>query len=680
MTDEVQAKLDELRRLVRRHDHLYHVLDAPEIGDDEYDLLFAELVALEREHPHLITGDSPSQRVGGAPLAEFPAVTHEAAMLSLDKTASAAELQDWANRCQARLDGQPMAYCCEPKIDGVAVALIYDNGLLALAATRGDGQTGEDITANVRTIRSVPLRLFGEDIPPRFEVRGEIYISKNDFEAFNERAREQGERTLVNPRNGAAGSLRQLDPRVTAARPLRMYCYSLGWIRGDWRPQTHAETLERLAAWGLRTNPEAKLANDLAACRSYIEAMARRRDELAYDIDGVVVKVNSLDQQRRLGAVTRKPRWAVAYKYPAQEATTEVQGVEFQVGRTGAITPVAKLAPVFVGGVTVSNATLHNMDEIRRLGLRLGDRVMVRRAGDVIPQIVSVVKQGALAAGRSKAPAAGGIDLPTHCPACSSPVVRPEGEAVARCSAPATHCPAQRKEALQHYASRLAMDIEGLGSKLVEQLVETGMVKTPADLYRLAAEALAALPRMGRKSAENLLQALSASKSTTLARFIYALGIREVGEATAQNLAAHFGDLGPLRCASAEELEVVPDVGPIVAAKIAAYFGNEDNRALVEELVAEGVHWPAVEARVAAMPLAGQTWVLTGTLEEMPRSQAKQKLIGLGAKVVGAVSKNTAQVVAGPGAGGKLAQAEALGVPVMDETAFLDVLRMNNAL
>lgn len=680
MADEVQARLDELRRLVRRHDHLYHVCDAPEIGNGQYDRLFDELVALEREHPHLVTGDSPSQRVGGAPLAEFSAVTHGAAMLSLDKAASAAELQEWANRCQARLDGQPMAYCCEPKIDGVAVALIYESGSLALAATRGDGRTGEDITANVRTIRSVPLRLLGEDVPPLFEVRGEIYISKDDFETFNERAREKGERTLVNPRNGAAGSLRQLDPKVTATRPLSMYCYSLGRIRGDWRPQTHAETLERLAAWGLRTNPAAKLADDLAACQSYIDAMAQRRDDLDYDIDGVVVKVNSLEQQRRLGAVTRKPRWAVAYKYPAQEAATQVLGVEFQVGRTGAITPVAKLAPVFVGGVTVSNATLHNMDEINRLGLRLGDRVMVRRAGDVIPQIVSVVKKGARPPARSEAQAADSIVLPTHCPACGSPVVRPEGEAVARCSAPATHCPAQRKEALQHYASRLAMDIEGLGYKLIEQLVDTGMVKTPADIYRLDAKALAALPRMGQKSAENLLQALQASKSTTLARFIYALGIREVGEATAQNLAAHFGDLEPLRRASADELEVVPDVGPIVAAKIAAYFDNEDNDALVEELVAEGVHWPAVEARVAAMPLAGQTWVLTGTLEEMPRSQAKQKLIGLGAKVAGSVSRNTARVVAGPGAGGKLAQAEELGVPVLDEAAFLDVLRMNNAL
>ena len=701
MADEVQARLDELRRLIRRHDHLYHVLDAPEIANAEYDALFDELLALERDHPDGIAEDSPSQRVGGAPLPEFAAVTHEVAMLSLEKVATAAELADWHGRCLGRLGDESLAFCCEPKIDGVAVALVYEHGRLALAATRGDGRTGEDITANVRTIPSVPLRLQGDAAPPRFEVRGEIYISKQDFEAFNERARAADERTLVNPRNGAAGSLRQLDPKTTAARPLKMYCYSLGWVAGDWRPETQMEALQRLAAWGLRTNPEAKLVQDIAACQAYLEDIAERRGALPYDIDGVVVKVNSLDQQRRLGAVTRRPRWAVAYKYPAEEATTRVLGVEFQVGRTGAITPVAKLEPVFVGGVTVSNATLHNMDEVRRLGLRLGDRVMVRRAGDVIPQIVSVIKEGASgeqfeAGDADGAPAIdqgaqtgdetalansqGNIKLPTQCPACGSPVVRSEGEAVARCSAAATQCPAQRKEGLQHYASRLAMDIEGLGYKLVEQLVETGMVKTPADLYRLDAEELAALPRMGDKSAENLLQALSASRSTTLARFIYALGIREVGEATAQNLAAHFGDLAPLCSATAEELEVVPDVGPIVAAKIAAYFGNKGNQALVDELVAEGVHWPAVEARVAAMPLAGQTWVLTGSLEEMPRSEAKQKLIGLGAKVAGSVSKNTAQVVAGPAAGNKLVRAEELGVPVMDEAAFLDLLRANNVL
>ena len=668
MSDEVQARLDALRAQLDYHNHCYHVLDAPEVADAEYDALFDELIALEAAHPERITRDSPSQRVGAAPLAEFAPVTHQAAMLSLEKTAAAAELGDWVNRCRARLGDESMGLCCEPKIDGVAVALIYEDGRLALAATRGDGQTGEDITANVRTIPAVPLRLRGGAIPPRFEVRGEVYIAKRDFAAFNERARARAERALVNPRNGAAGSLRQLDPRLTASRPLTLYCYSLGWIEGDWRPQTHMEALERLAEWGLRTNPEAALVPDLDACRAYIEDIARRRESLAYDIDGVVVKVNALDQQRRLGAVTRKPRWAVAYKYPAEEAATQVLDVEFQVGRTGAITPVAKLEPVFVGGVTVSNATLHNIDEVLRLDLRIGDRVMVRRAGDVIPQVASVI------AGRrpKDAPA---IELPKTCPACSSPVARPEGEAVARCSAAPTLCPAQRKEGLRHFASRLAMDIEGLGEKLIGQLVEKGLVRTPADLYRLRDKDLSELPRMGEKSAQNLLDALTASKSTTLARFIYALGIREVGEATAQSLANHFGDLDALSAAPPEVLEVVTDVGPIVAEKVAAYFGNAENAGVVDELVRAGVAWPAIEAVADSLPLAGQIWVLTGTLERMSRNEAKQRLTGLGAKVAGSVSGRTAQLVAGPGAGSKLAKAEQLAVPIMDEAQFMDFLK-----
>ena len=673
MSEGVQARLEALRTQLDHHNYCYHVLDAPEIADAEFDALFDELIALEAAHPEFITPDSPSQRVGAAPLAEFAAVTHEVAMLSLEKTATPTELEDWANRCRTRLGEESMAFCCEPKIDGVAVALVYADGQLALAATRGDGQTGEDITANVRTIGAVPLRLRGDGISPRFEVRGEIYIAKRDFAAFNERARERGERTLVNPRNGAAGSLRQLDPKLTASRPLTMYCYSLGWIEGDWRPQTQMEALERLAAWGLRTNPEAKLAADLDACQAYIDDIARRRESLAYDIDGVVVKVNALDQQRRLGAMTRKPRWAVAYKYPAEEATTEVLGVEFQVGRTGAITPVAKLEPVFVGGVTVSNATLHNMDEVARLGLRIGDRVMVRRAGDVIPQVASVIVE-------QRPEGAPAIELPESCPACGSPVARPEGEAVARCSAAPTLCPAQRKEGLRHFASRLAMDIEGLGEKLIDQFVENGLVRAPADLYRLEGECLSELPRMGEKSARNLLDALQASKSTTLARFIYALGIREVGEATAQSLANHFGGLDTLRDATPEVLEVVPDVGPIVAEKIAAYFDNPDNAKAVDELVEVGIAWPAIEAVADSLPLAGQTWVLTGSLEQMSRNEAKQKLTDLGAKVAGSVSGKTAQVVAGPGAGSKLAKAEQLEVPVMDEAEFMEVLSSYDAL
>lgn len=670
MPAKSKARLAELRRLLHHHNHLYHVLDTPEIEDQEYDALFDELLALERKHPSWVTPDSPSQRVGGAPLEAFVPVTHEVAMLSLEKVADEGELADWANRCRTRLDDAPVTYCCEPKIDGVAVALIYQNGELLLGATRGDGQTGEDITANLRTIATVPLRLQGADFPPRLEVRGEVYMSKADFAAFNHRASERGERPLVNPRNGAAGSLRQLDPKLTAQRPLSLYCYSLGRSEGDWHPQTHMEALQGLASWGLRTNAKAKLAPDLAACQAYIAQIAKERDALPYEIDGVVVKVNALDQQRRLGAVTRRPRWAVAYKYPAEEAATKVLEVEFHVGRTGAITPVARLTPVFVGGVTVSNATLHNMDEIARLDVRIGDRVKVRRAGDVIPQVVSVILA-------ERPPEAPQVQLPTQCPACGNPVTRPEGEVVARCSAAATLCPAQRKEGLLHFASRLAMDIEGLGVKLVEQLVDQGLVETPADLFHLDADTLAELPRMGEKSARNLRASLASSKNTTLARFIYALGIREVGEATAQSLTAHFGGLDALRRANAEELEAVPDVGPIVAAKIADYFSQTESRAIVDDLVKVGVHWPETPpaAADAPPPLAGQTWVLTGALEEMPRTEAKRRLQELGAKVAGSVSKKTSQVVAGPGAGSKLAKAETLGVPVMDEAEFLQLVR-----
>ena len=664
-------RVEELRRLIRHHNHRYHVLDDPEIADAEYDALFDELIALEQRFPQRVTADSPTQRVGAEPVAEFVSVVHPVAMLSLDKVNAAVELAEWIERCRTRLDGEAMAFTCEPKIDGVAVALTYEDGRLALAATRGDGQTGENITANVRTIASVPLRLTGRGFPPRFEVRGEIYMSRADMEAFNERARSAGDKPLVNPRNGAAGSLRQLDPRISASRPLNMYCYGLGWAAGDWQPATQTEALERLAAWGLRTNPAVELADDLAACRDYVEALSAGRGQLSYDIDGAVIKVNSLDQQRRLGAVTRKPRWAVAYKFPAEEATTTVLAVDFQVGRTGAITPVAKLHPVFVGGVTVSNATLHNMDEVRRLDLRVGDAVMVRRAGDVIPQVVSVI------VGR-RPDDASTVDLPASCPACGSPVVHGESEeVVARCGAGPSVCPAQRKEGLMHYASRLAMDIEGLGEKLIDQLVERGHVATPADLYALDVDTLAGLERMGTKSAENLRGALEDSKRTTLPRLIYALGIREVGEATARNLAEHFGTLDALRAADAERLETVPDVGPIVAANIAAWFADEANENMLEALVAAGINWPDIETDADSKPLRGQTWVLTGSLQSLTRNEAKARLVALGARVAGSVSAKTSQVVAGERAGGKLAKAQELGVAVMSEAEFADYLEKN---
>ena len=664
---DAQIRLAELRKQIDHHNRRYHGLDDPEISDAEFDALFDELLALEAQHPELAAEDSPSQRVGAAARSEFAAVAHRSPMLSLDKAGDAAALAAWVERCRKGLQGEAASFACEPKIDGVAVSLTYERGRLTLAATRGDGRTGEDVTANVRTIPAVPLRLEGRDLPVRCEVRGEIYMTKAAMEAFNERARRRGEKTLANPRNGAAGSLRQLDPRVTAKRPLAICCYSLGQVEGDWQPATQREALEKLNAWGLETNPEAELAEDLAACQLYVERLAVRREQLPYEIDGAVFKVNSLQQQRRLGAVTRKPRWAMAYKYPAEERTTRVLGVEFQVGRTGAITPVAKLEPVSLGGVTVRNATLHNMDEIQRLDLRIGDRVMVRRAGDVIPQVASVIAS-------QRAPNARAVELPKACPACGSPIVAPAEEVVARCSADAWTCQAQRKESLKHYASRLAMDIEGLGDKLIDQLVEKGMVQTPADLFRLQRDALAGLEWMGEKSADNLLEALKSSKRTTLARFIYALGIREVGEATAQNLACHFASLKALREADAEALEAVPEVGPVVAAKVAAWFEDQRNGQILDALLKEGVTWPAPES-AAPKPLAGQTWVLTGTLESLTRSQAKAHLLALGARVAGSVSAKTSQVVAGARAGSKLAQAQKLGLEVMDEASFLSLLK-----
>ncbi len=665
------SRISELRRLVRHHNHRYYVLDSPEIADAEYDALYDELVALEGDHPDLVTDDSPTQRVGGAPLEQFNSVTHEVAMLSLDKCTTHEELADWIERCRGRLEeGEALDFVCEPKVDGVAVALTYENGRLVLGATRGDGQTGEDITANVRTVGAIPLVMrddAGHDFPPRIEVRGEIYMPVADFEAFNEQARQRDEKTLVNPRNGAAGSLRQLDPKVSASRPLTMYCYSIGWVEGDWQPRTHMEALERLADWGFRVNPDARAVSGLAGCLRYVEEMLERRDSLGYDIDGVVIKVNDLDQQRRLGAVTRKPRWSIAFKYPAEEATTTLIGVEFQVGRTGAITPVARLAPVFVGGVTVSNATLHNMDEVRRLDIRVGDTVMVRRAGDVIPQVVSVIDS-------RRPPGAEAVALPQGCPSCGSPITRPDDEAVARCSAGPEICPAQRKEGLRHFASRLALDIEGLGDKLIEQLVDKDQVRIAADLFSLRKDELIRLERMGAKSAENLLAAIERSRETTLARFIYALGIREVGEATAQSLARHFGDLEPLRRAQVAELEQVPDVGPVVAGNIHSFFANDDGARAVDALLEAGIRWPAVAVETGAQPLLGQTWVLTGTLESMTRDAAKSELVALGAKVSGSVSGKTSRVVAGPGAGSKLEKARDLGVPVMDEAEFLEVL------
>ena len=665
------AEVAALRTQLRYHLHRYHVLDDPEIADGDYDVLFDRLVALENRHPDLIVPDSPTQRVGAEPSSGFEPVVHELPMLSLDKCLAEAEFTDWEQRCRTRVDYEgDFEFICEPKIDGVAVSLICENGVLLRGATRGDGQTGEDITANVRTVPTVPLRLLGDGYPAHLEVRGEIYMPVKRFRAFNEAAAAAGERTLVNPRNAAAGSLRQLDPKLTASRPLAMFCYSAG-RRDGWEPPDHWTVLEAFRGWGLPVNDRIARASGVAECLEYFRALLADRDALGYEIDGVVVKVNDFALQEALGNVTRKPRWAVAFKYPSEEATTMLRDVDFQVGRTGAITPVAKLEPVFVGGVTVSNATLHNMDEVERLDLRVGDTVLVHRAGDVIPQVMRVVE--------SKRPADGEglaglepITLPEHCPACGTAIERPEGEVVARCPAGLT-CPAQRKERLRHFASRGAMDIEGMGEKLIDRLVEGDLVKDPSDFYRLTREDLEALERMGPKSAENLWKAVQASRKTTLARFIFALGIREVGEATAESLASHFRDLDELRAATPEALAEVPDVGPVVASRIGDFFAEDHNRRVVDDLIARDVAWPAPEGR-ATTPLAGQTWVITGSLEGMTRNEAKARLVALGAKVAGSVSSKTTRVVAGPGAGTKLAEAESLSLSVIDEAELLERL------
>jgi len=664
---DASTQAAELRRLLNHHLHQYHVLDAPEISDVEFDALMDELIALETQHPDLRVGHSPTQRVGAPPLEQFESVTHQLPMLSLNKCAAVDELDDWLKRVSDRLgeaDFKNLEFTCEPKIDGVAVSLLYENGVLVTGATRGDGDTGEDISTNVKTIGAIPLRLAGKGVPSYVEVRGEIYMPAADFAAFNEAAREKGEKTLVNPRNGAAGSLRQLDSRLTAARPLSMFCYSAG-VMGDWQPNSQWEVLQTFSQWGLRTNPSTLRVVGRDGCLQYIEDLLKRRADLGYEIDGAVIKVNRLDLQTRLGNLTRRPRWAVAYKYPAEEATTKVQDVEYQVGRTGAVTPVARLEPVFVGGVTVSNATLHNMDEVQRLDLRRADTVIVRRAGDVIPQVAEVVL-----AKRQKG--ARRIKAPVNCPSCKTQLVHDDLEVVVRC--PNVDCPAQQKERIRHFASRLALDVEGLGDKLIELLLAEKLIANPAHLFDLTVDALAALPRMGEKSATNVLAALEKSKATTLPRFLYSLGIREVGEATSNALAQHFGALPPIRTASVEQLEEVDDVGPIVARHIVEFFSDGRSAQLVDDLIARDVRWSDItdSGTVSAeMPLAGQTWVLTGTLEAMKRNEAKARLQAMGAKVAGSVSKKTTQVVAGPGAGSKLKKAQELDIPVMDEQAMI---------
>ena len=672
-SSDISTELEQLRSQINHHNHRYHSLDEPEISDAEYDRLMQRLKNLEAEYPELVTPDSPTQRVGSKPLSAFVTVVDEIPMLSLDNAFDDNDLIAFNKRVQDRLKSkEDVEFACEVKLDGIAVSLMYRDGILVRGATRGDGTNGEDITQNVRTIASIPLRLLGKNFPPVLEVRGEIYMPKAGFEKFNEKALAAGEKLFINPRNAAAGSLRQLDSRLTATRPLEMCAYSVGLVEGGELPPRHTDILKALQSWGFLINREMQTAKNIQECLEYYRRIQERRNALAYDIDGIVFKVNSRKLQEELGFISRAPRWAIAYKFPAQEETTLLQDVEFQVGRTGAVTPVARLKPVFVGGVTVSNATLHNRDEINRLGIKIGDTVVVRRAGDVIPQIVAVVE--------SKRPAdAREINFPTTCPVCGSPVETVPGEAVARCDG-GLICAAQRKEAIKHFVSRKAMNVEGLGDKLVEQLVDLKMVNNLADIYSLTRDQLANLERMGEKSADNILAALEFSKKTTLAKFIYALGIREVGESTARNFAKHFGTFEAFAAADELNLQQVNDVGPVVAHFAFEFFQQENNRAAVEQLKAAGIHWADEVATAVDAPLLGLTYVLTGSLEIFSRDDAKAHLLALGAKVSGSVSAKTDYVVAGPGAGSKLQKAEELGIPVLTEEDLMSLLKEHGQL
>jgi DNA ligase (NAD+) len=657
------VQVAELREQIEGHNYRYYVLDQPSIPDAEYDRLLRALQQLETDFPELLSTDSPTQRVGAAPSEGFVEVRHRYPMLSLANAFSSEETSLFHERVLKGLETDHVEYVAEPKLDGVAISLRYEHGKLVQAATRGDGSTGEDVTANVRTIRAIPLALRGDGWPPEVEVRGEIYMPLAGFHAYNKKEREQGGKELINPRNAAAGSLRQLDSRLTAQRPLAFFAYAAAASQG--LATNQYDLLQQLREWGFPVNPEVRLVRNDSGCDVYFEAMAEQRASLAYDIDGVVFKVNQKRDQETLGFVSRAPRWAIARKFPAQEEMTRLLSIDVQVGRTGALTPVARLEPVFVGGVTVTNATLHNMDEIRRKDVRPGDWVIVRRAGDVIPEVARVVlekRQEELLE----------FQMPTECPVCGSAVEQSESEAVARCTG-GLFCPAQRKQSLMHFASRRAMNIEGLGEKLVDQLVESGLVHTLVDLYRLNQEQLSGLERMGEKSAIKLLAEIAKSKTPELSRLLFALGIREVGEVTAQSLARQFGSLQALAEASLESLLEVPDVGPIVANHVFAFFNEPHNQQVLTDLSLVGVHAQAVEASNEDQPLAGQIWVLTGTLS-MPRTRAKTLLESLGARVTGSVSAKTSVILAGADAGSKLRKAESLGIEVMDESTFAQLL------
>jgi DNA ligase (NAD+) len=673
--EAARRRAAELRELIEFHNVRYHQLDSPLISDAEYDALMRELLDLEREFPELITPDSPTQRVGAPPVKAFGEVRHQIPMLSIE---NAKEFVDgkamkFETNAQNVLGSAVIRYAVEPKLDGLAVSLIYERGVLICGATRGDGQTGEDITQNVRTIRAIPLRLSGEGWPERFEVRGEVFMTKQGFETLNERMLENGEKTFVNPRNAAAGSLRQLDPKITASRPLSFYCYGYGIYPEEQLPETQSKLMDRFKTWGIPINPEFRVLEGIEACFGYYRDLLARRQSLDYDIDGVVYKIDRLADRATLGfigsgEIPRAPRWAIAHKFPAEEATTRVTAIEVQVGRTGALTPVARLEPVFVGGVTVTNATLHNADEVARKDIRIGDTVVVRRAGDVIPEVVKSLPELRPADAEE-------FRMPSHCPVCGSEVELADGEAIARCSG-GLYCPAQHKRAITHFASRRAMDIDGLGDKLVDQILEKALIKTVADLYRLTVEDLAGLERMGQKSAQNLVDALEKSKHTTLPRFLYALNIREVGEVTAQTLAAHFRAVEKIEAADEEALQAVPDVGPSVAHHIHTFFRQPHNLEVIRALLDAGIRWEPMPELPAAeeLPLQGKTFVITGTLASMSREEAKARLQALGGKVTGSVSAKTHYLIAGAEPGSKLAKAQELGVEVVDEEGFLGLI------
>ena len=663
-----REEINQLRAALDEANHRYYILDEPTLTDADYDRKLQRLQQLETSYPNLITSDSPTQRVGAAPSDGFLSVAHAIPMLSLDNAFSREDIHTFAERVADRLEcaADEITFSCEPKLDGAAVSLVYEQGRLVSGATRGDGRSGEGITSNLRTLRSVPLKLLGNNVPALLEVRGEVIMRHTGFEALNERAREEGSKVFANPRNAAAGSLRQLDPRITAKRPLEFHAYQAARLEPELGDTTHSELMARLSTLGFRASAALAVVKGPQAVADYCEKLGEQRDSLGFDIDGVVIKVDDLRHQRELGFVARAPRWAVAFKFPAQEEVTTLNDVEFQVGRTGAITPVARLEPVSVAGVTVSNATLHNADEITRLDVMIGDTVSIRRAGDVIPQVVRVHTELRPADARA-------IIFPEHCPVCDSQIERLEGEAVARCSG-GLYCAAQRKEALKHFSSRKALDIDGLGEKLIVQLVDLDWVKTPADLFHLTVEKLQSLPRMGEKSATNLAGALENAKSTTLARFIYSLGIREVGEATAANLANHFGTLETIQAAELTALEAVGDVGPIVAAHVHTFFRQPHNQETIAALRDAGITWQEAVVTQGPKPLEGQTWVLTGSLESMTRDEGKARLQALGAKVAGSVSKKTTCLVAGEAAGSKLTKAEQMGVDVIGEATFIERL------